>query len=328
MSNRYYTLIVVPEKSASVRRLIIPAWLVRGSAVVLFFTVIFGLILLLDYWYFLNQIGENKSLKIENRRIRQQVQIYKNKVVTLESTMNRVQNFAVRLRLITNIEDKDGLVQTLNRHLPDASVNVVFDSPELGGDTETGSGVTAGASTGDLYMSGDSDLKLERSRLNEEFAQLNDKSLLLEQNLQDLYELLADQKAFLLALPTRKPALGDYTSGFGVRRSPFGDKIKMHEGLDIANYSGTTILATAKGVVTHAAVKPGYGKTVIIDHGYGLETWYAHARQIMVNVGDKIKRGERIALMGSSGQSTGSHLHYEVRVHSIPHDPLTYILEN
>jgi murein DD-endopeptidase MepM/ murein hydrolase activator NlpD len=160
------------------------------------------------------------------------------------------------------------------------------------------------------------------------FAKLHQQTSLLEQQLHDQYELLSDQKAFLAATPTRKPAVGYFTSGFGVRRSPYGGKEKMHEGLDIANYPGTSIRSPADGNVVFIGTKSGYGQTLIIDHGYGLETWYAHNRQILVRMGQRVKRGDQIAQLGNSGRSTGPHLHYEVRINGTPVDPLSYIFEN
>jgi murein DD-endopeptidase MepM/ murein hydrolase activator NlpD len=171
-------------------------------------------------------------------------------------------------------------------------------------------------------------LRREYQKLDRRFASLNYDTLYTEQILQDQYELLADQKAFLAALPTRHPATGYFTSGFGVRRSPFGGRDKMHEGLDIANQPGTLVFSTADGTVVFAESKPGYGQTVIIDHGYGLETWYGHNRKLRVSKGQKVHRGETIAELGNSGRSTGPHVHYEVRVHGTPVDPLSYILEN
>src|SRR5204863_7724871 len=103
----------------------------------------------------------------------------------------------------------------------------------------------------------------EYENLDDRFSDLNRGTLYVEQMLQDQYELLADQKAFLAALPTRKPAVGYFTSGFGVRKSPYGDRIKMHEGLDIANRPGTSIRAPADGVVAFADSKSGYGQTLI-----------------------------------------------------------------
>jgi murein DD-endopeptidase MepM/ murein hydrolase activator NlpD len=102
----------------------------------------------------------------------------------------------------------------------------------------------------------------------------------------------------------------------------------MHEGLDVANAVGTPIRAPAQASVVFAGRKSGYGQIVILDHGYGLETWYGHTSKVLVKPGQLVKRGQLIALIGNSGKSTGAHLHYEVRVHGIPVDPLAYILEN
>lgn len=313
MKNRFFTIMIVPERTSEVRRWVIPAWIVRSGVLGGIFAALLGGIMVFDYWYVMGQIDENKNLKIENRRLRQQTQIFRNRIATIESTMDRVENFSTRLRVITNIEERDNLVKNLNMTLPDAATNVGFQpeqSVESVTDPET--------------------IRLQQDQvdLENQFSELNHKTLLLEQDLQDLYELLVDQKVFLAALPTRKPAVGYFTSGFGVRRSPFGTRDKMHEGLDIANHPGTPIVSTAHGMISFAGRKPGYGKTIIVDHGYGLETWYAHSQTILVKEGQKVHRGQQIALMGTSGRSTGSHVHYEVRVNGIPVDPLSYILEN
>lgn len=321
MANRFYTLMVIPEKTAKVRRIVVPAWLVRGFVIGSFFLVALIAIMVLDYYYVIDQIDENKQLKVESRRLRQQVQIYRNKMEGIEKTMDRVQTFSTRLKVITNIEERDSLVQKLNQStLPDAMAN-------LGVKPES---VTNASSFSQLAESSVEEilLKSDERGLEDQLAKLQNNTLLLEQNLQDLYELLIDQKVFLSALPTRRPAVGYPTSGFGVRRSPYGDRDKMHEGLDIANMSGTPIKATANGAVKHAGLKPGYGKLVVIDHGYGMETWYGHASKVLVKLGQKVKRGESIGLIGNSGRSTGPHVHYEVRVNGIPVDPLPYILEN
>ena len=101
----------------------------------------------------------------------------------------------------------------------------------------------------------------------------------------------------------------------------------MHEGLDVGANFGTPIFAPADGVVTYAGNKAGFGLFVQIDHGYGIETIYAHSQKILTRNGQRIKRGDLIAKVGSSGYSTGPHLHYEVRVNGIAVDPLYFILE-
>ncbi len=101
--------------------------------------------------------------------------------------------------------------------------------------------------------------------------------------------------------------------------------MKMHEGLDIAARTGTPIYATADGIVSRAETAPGYGKLVVVDHGYGYRTYYAHNSKIYVKVGQRIKRGDKIAAIGNTGASTGSHLHYEVRLNGVPLNPHKFI---
>jgi len=99
----------------------------------------------------------------------------------------------------------------------------------------------------------------------------------------------------------------------------------MHEGSDMAGSLGTPIYATADGVVVHAGWEDGYGKLVRIRHDFGLETRYGHLSQVRVEVGQKVSRGEQIGDMGSTGRSTGTHLHYEVRVNGTAVNPMTFI---
>jgi murein DD-endopeptidase MepM/ murein hydrolase activator NlpD len=343
---------VVPEKTAQVRKLVVPAWVLRGAVIGLVFTICLIFVAVADYWYVMSQIGENKSLRLENRRLRQQVQVFQNKMDTIQSTLDRIKTFATRLKVITNIEDSGGLLQSLNQKLPDASSNVgtqvaqgspkspsahatIGPAPEPRAAPASAASATSAASADPRApQAPDPDdpeeLALQRDfqLLEGRFTSLNKDSLFVEMMLQDQYELLADQKAFLAALPTRKPAVGYFTSGFGIRRAPYGGRVKMHEGLDIANRPGTPIRAPADGTVAFANSRAGYGQIVILDHGYGLETWYGHTRKMLVNKGQKVRRGDTIALLGNSGRSTGPHLHYEVRVHGTPVDPLSYILEN
>ncbi len=309
--NRYYTLLIIPERTSQVKRWVIPSWLVKTVAIAGAFLGAVAIIMVLDYWFVMSQISENKDLRVENRKLRQQVQVFESRISSIEDTMERIKTFSMRLKVITNIEDRNKLIESLNDRLPEANANIEVQ--------------VAGANS-----KNPEDIRLARDQVawDQRFVELGQQSSLLEQQLQNQYELLADQKAFLNALPTRKPAVGYFTSGFGVRRAPFGGREKMHEGLDIANYPGTPIQATAEGTVTWAGPKAGYGQTVIIDHGYGLETWYAHNRKILVNSKQRVRRGEVISQLGNSGRSTGPHLHYEVRINGIPVDPLSYILEN
>jgi murein DD-endopeptidase MepM/ murein hydrolase activator NlpD len=116
-----------------------------------------------------------------------------------------------------------------------------------------------------------------------------------------------------------------WTSGFGMRQDPKGWGRRMHEGADLAGAYGTPIYATADGVITHAGWANGYGRLVKIQHQFGIETRYGHMSQIRVEVGQKVSRGDRIGDMGNSGRSTGTHLHYEIRIGGGAINPMTFI---
>lgn len=113
--------------------------------------------------------------------------------------------------------------------------------------------------------------------------------------------------------PSARPSAGRITSGFGYRLNPFGRReTKFHQGLDFAGKADSPILAAANGVVRHTGWASGFGQAVLIDHGFGYSTLYAHVTDIKVKAGDTVKRGDKIATMGTTGRSTGVHLHYEV----------------
>lgn len=147
-----------------------------------------------------------------------------------------------------------------------------------------------------------------------------------ELDFNDLIDKLEKKKNLLAATPSIKPVNGWITSRFGYRKSPFTGKRNFHSGVDISNKKGTKILATANGKITFAAKKTYYGNMITIDHGYGKATKYAHLNKILVKRGQKVKRGDVIATLGNTGQSTGPHLHYEVRINGAPVNPLKYIL--
>ena len=120
---------------------------------------------------------------------------------------------------------------------------------------------------------------------------------------------------------------GWVTSDFSVRLDPYTGERVMHEGLDVAAALGSKVRAPADGTVVFAGVEGGYGRVLVVDHGYGLKTRYGHLLKTDVKVGDKVHRGQAIAQVGNSGRSTGPHLHYEVRVNGVADNPRKFILE-
>jgi murein DD-endopeptidase MepM/ murein hydrolase activator NlpD len=137
-----------------------------------------------------------------------------------------------------------------------------------------------------------------------------------------LEALLVEDSAQRKFLPSLPPIDGgNYTSNFGYRVDPFTGSRTFHEGIDFSADTGTPILAAASGKVITAEVHPGYGKMIEIDHGNGLVSRYAHASKLLTEVGSLVVRGQSIAEVGSTGRSTGPHLHYEVRLNSAPQNP-------
>lgn len=143
--------------------------------------------------------------------------------------------------------------------------------------------------------------------------------------LAELDEFFHENETLLASVPSMKPAQGYVTSRFGFRRAPVGSW-QMHKGIDIAANYGTKVVAPADGFVEAVGYSPGYGRHIVLDHGYGVKTIFAHTSQTLVKFGQLIKRGTRIALVGRSGHTRGVHLHYEVRVDGVPVDPSDFML--
>lgn len=146
----------------------------------------------------------------------------------------------------------------------------------------------------------------------------------MDSKIENLAELIHDvdgQLKAIDALPDAMPAEGKITSKFGYRISPFTGRRQFHHGIDIANDQGTDIVAAGTGIVTFSGWNAGYGKTIIISHGNGYRSVYAHNSENLVEVGQKVKKGDMIAKMGNTGRSTGPHLHFEIHYKGEQIDP-------
>ena len=129
-----------------------------------------------------------------------------------------------------------------------------------------------------------------------------------------------------VALPSRRPVDGfRYTSSFGVRSDPFRGEAALHTGVDLAAPTGTQVHATADAVVSRAQLAGGYGNMIQLEHGAGVQTRYGHLSRILVHQGQRVHAGDVIGLVGSTGRSTGAHLHYEVRVADHAINPLPFM---
>ena len=148
------------------------------------------------------------------------------------------------------------------------------------------------------------------------------------EHLAALESLLLDKQLTAAATPSGWPVLGGWVSShFGIRADPFTGRRAFHEGVDIASRLGSPIKAMGDGVVAHAGPKSGYGLLVEVTHGQGYTTRYAHVSEALVKVGDRITKGQPVAKVGSSGRSTGPHLHFEVHRHGRAVDPRSYLVQ-
>ncbi|EPR45001.1 Peptidase M23 [Desulfococcus multivorans DSM 2059] len=176
------------------------------------------------------------------------------------------------------------------------------------------------------------DLKVKHNslmrKMHEQVRHLNQEAEIQKAEFETLMGALEERQNLLARTPSIYPVKGTMTSVFGSRKSPFTGESEFHKGVDIAAKSGTVVVAPADGRITMAEYNGSYGKMMVIDHGYGVLTRYAHLSRFLKEKGDKVKRGEKIARIGNTGRSTGPHLHYEVRLNGMPVDPQNYFMNS
>jgi len=256
-----------------------------------------------------------KSIALNNTALTQTICEQQNEI---KNQRTQIQGFA------SEIEALKGQVDTLSKF--EDKVRVIADIKQ----TSDSSGLIGigGIPREEL----DPDIPLEKKHNNlmrEMHQQINQTALAAKKQALDfknLIKLLEEKKNLLASTPSIKPVEGWITSKFGYRTSPFTGQKEFHSGIDISNKKGTKILATANGKISYAARKMYIGNLVVIDHGHGRLTRYGHLEKILVKRGQQVKRGDVIALLGNTGQSTGPHVHYEVKIDGTPVNPLNYIL--
>jgi murein DD-endopeptidase MepM/ murein hydrolase activator NlpD len=159
----------------------------------------------------------------------------------------------------------------------------------------------------------------------DEFSYLQKNATAVTMSGAGLRLLPASQLSTLGIIPSLWPVVGQITGHFGERLDPFSGEGAFHAGLDIASHYGDEVRATADGVVQEVDQRAGYGRLVVIDHGFGVTTWYGHLSGFNVQEGMHVKAGEVIGYEGNSGRSTGPHVHYEVRIYNTPVNPWRYL---
>ncbi|HKJ04929.1 MAG TPA: peptidoglycan DD-metalloendopeptidase family protein [Geopsychrobacteraceae bacterium] len=285
MASRHFTLMIIPDNGQQVRRMVIPRWMLVACLVVGSLSLSVIGYVASDYTVLNSNQIELMRLQAENSEQRQEFQ-----------------------RLAMDFSDLRQELVILSE--TDAAIRLSADLNSQTDEMPVGIG---GAPETD-----------ELNNLSELQKQINDMRLAIDlrrQSQEEIKSLLNDQQSLSGSTPQGWPTKGWLTSYFGMRKSPYTGRPKNHEGLDIAANTGTPVLATADGVVARVETSAGYGKTVILDHGYGYRTLYAHNSKFLVKRGQKVSRGDKIAEVGNTGRSTGPHLHYEILLNSVPIDP-------
>lgn len=209
----------------------------------------------------------------------------------------------------------------------DRQVRVLAGLPPTDPDVQlAGIGGPAGDLTERERVLRDDPLGREALRMDRDMDALIRRANLLARSFEEAQDSLRVHEDRLLRTPSIAPTRGWLTSNFAqARMHPIFHMARPHEGIDIAAPMGTPIIAPAAGLVIHVGNDPGYGINVRIDHGYGVVTRYAHCSKVLVRVGQRVRRGDEIALVGKTGIATAPHLHYEVEVKGKTQDPRLHI---
>jgi len=302
-AERRWTVMVVPHGSGTSRAVELSQTVVKalvgiGSVVALTFLVLGVAAISRGV-----NITRSRALENENRLLADEIQRMRERIAGLKDTLTRFGEREQELRLLAGLNPTDAAVQQAG----------------IGGPAGTWSerdSLAALGPTGEQALAARVDVDALSRRAN-----------ILVRSLNQAYDTLARQRERLAALPSIMPTKGWLTGAFARERvHPLLHLARPHEGIDVTAPMGAEIEAPAAGVVTEVKWEEGYGNMITLDHGFGLVTRYAHCSKILVARGTRVKRGQKIALVGSTGLSTGPHLHYEVWVNRKPVNPMKYVL--
>jgi murein DD-endopeptidase MepM/ murein hydrolase activator NlpD len=306
-------IIIVDQKHGDTKSLVIKGWMR-----VLFTFCFLGMPVVLGYYGYQLSAGKNAEIysgeaaqawanklleqEQEVKRIREealaQLQALTLRLANLQARLLRLDALGERLTTISELEDNDEF---------DFSQEPAMGGPELS-----------------LESSG---VGLQSIDLIGEIDRLSQQIENRQQQLQILDTVLSDRQLQQESLPSGRPVeSGWISSNYGRRIDPFTGDLAWHEGIDFATgASGVEVSSVASGIVTFAGERYGYGQLVEVNHGNGYESLYAHNQDILVNAGDIIKKGQIVALSGSTGRSTGPHVHFEIHKNGRVIDPASYI---
>jgi len=316
LAKKAYTILIVSQKAAKVKKFILSPLTLKIGAAVLGLAIILSGFIIYDYLNNKKKVAELQALRAETQSRQEEIRGFMEKISILEEELNKLKEMEKQVE--KDLREVNELQKTRNvspKALKKKTSNVPKEKIK---------------ETASIRGEEISILEKERSqlvsRLHQDLLELRKDAFQREQNLREFQEFLQSQKSILLATPCLWPVLGRITSAYGDTRLSFSSGgTRPHKGVDISAPPGTPIVAAADGVVTFAGRESEYGRLVCIDHGHGFSTMYGHLKELRVQAGDKVRKGQAIGTVGLSGNSTGPHLHYEVRIHGNPVNPSRYL---
>jgi murein DD-endopeptidase MepM/ murein hydrolase activator NlpD len=301
MAKRRWTLVLVPHGAEPSRIVEVSYGVLRVAASAAAGFLV--LVLLAGYATVSHttDLSHTARLQEENQTLAREIGELHGRLSNLADTLTRISQRDARIRVLANLEPIDPQVQA--------------------------AGIGGPAGVTNLGLAGMTGVARRSAEVRIDLSALIRRANLLASSFKEAADSLAYHSARLAATPSIMPTQGWLSSAFSsMRAHPILHIARPHEGIDVTAPMGSPIEAPAAGIVTDARWESGYGNTVTIDHGFGIETKFAHASKLLVRSGQRVSRGQRIALVGNSGLATGPHLHYEVHVNGRPVDPLKYVL--
>lgn len=305
-----YTVLFMPDDASKVRGFRVRARLLRRGLVAALAAAAILASISVDWVRLRRDASDVGRLRAESALQQQQLRVYAER---MQGYVDKVQQVESQLAALREFDRK---------------VRVIADlpPPQIAAE-ESATSATEPASDGAEPVSSVPPDGEAWARMADRAERLSSRATEQRSSFERLIELLRGKALRLASTPSIWPARGWLTSRYGYRISPFTGLRDFHGGIDVAAESGTEIVAPARGRVVLAGTQGALGNVVVLDHGFGIRTTFGHAQTLWVGTGQTVERGERIASLGSSGRSTGPHLHYAVERDGRLTNPLDYIVE-
>lgn len=313
---RDYHIIIVPKDKSKTRTVKISAFTLKVILLTLVISVPLFFVAVMSTIHYQNKVVVLTQSSFENKQLVENKKELIIELARLEKAMDRMDDSISHLSEVMDIDPQSlkfgtGPISDLDSATLDEDESI-FSIPE-----------TEEAVEDWVDQNG----PLTMNKFNKKVTFIEDEASILNKRLEEIFSQNRYKINFVTATPSLIPVDGWITSEFGIRYHPISRRTRMHEGIDIASPSGTIVKAPASGRVVFSGRSGGYGNMLVVDHGYGICTLYGHLSQFQVKKGEFVKRGDIIGAVGSSGYTTGSHLHYEIQVDGIPSDPLVFIVQ-